>query len=196
MTDVNPQVIVLAGSNGAGKTTASRSLLAEALGVLTFVNADVIAQGLAGFDPDSVAVEAGRIMLERLHTLAAQRATFAFETTLAARTLAGWLKRLRQDGYAVHLVYFWLKSADLAVMRVARRVLAGGHAIPEATIRQRYGRSLENFFRMYRPVVSAWHLFDNSEAAFPRLIASGDDTGRETVLCEGTWRQVREGAGV
>src|SRR5262245_50857903 len=115
MPEPSPVVVVLAGPNGAGKTTASRTLLADTLNLMTFVNADVIAQGLAGFDPDSAAVEAGRIMLERLHKLAEQRADFAFETTLAARSLAGWLKGLRETGYTVHLVYFWLESAELAV---------------------------------------------------------------------------------
>ena len=192
MSDASPNVIVLAGSNGAGKTTASQTLLAEALRVLTFVNADVIAQGLAGFDPDSAAIEASRIMLERLHDLATQRANFAFETTLAARSLAGWLRNLRQDGYTVRLVYFWLKSADLAVIRVARRVQAGGHAVPEATVRQRYQRSLENFFRLYRPVVSTWHFYDNTEKGSPLLVAFGDEAGNETIVSEETWKQVRE----
>src|ERR1700722_18931783 len=101
-----PGVIVLAGPNGAGKTTSARTLLAETLSVMTFVNADVIAQGLSGFDPDSAAVEASRIMLERLRTLAAQRADFAFETTLAARSYVGWLRDLQATGYSVQLAYF------------------------------------------------------------------------------------------
>src|SRR5258707_14460501 len=104
----NPTVIVLAGINGAGKTTASRSLLANTLRVMTFVNADVIAQGLSGFDPDAAAIRAGRIMLEQLQELAAQRANFAFETTLAGRTYADWLDSLRTTGYRIHLFYFWL----------------------------------------------------------------------------------------
>src|SRR6266851_3407473 len=108
MSDSAPSVIVLGGINGAGKTTSARTLLAETLAVMTFVNADVIAQGLAGFDPDSAAVEASRIMLERLHQLADRRENFAFETTLAARSYAPWLKRLRETGYQVHLFYFWL----------------------------------------------------------------------------------------
>ena len=196
MAESNPTVIVLAGPNGAGKTTSARTLLAEALRVMTFVNADVIAQGLAGFDPDSAAIEASRIMLERLHTLATQRADFAFETTLAARTLAGWLRKLRQDGYIVRRVYFWLRSADLAVTRVARRVEAGGHNIPEATIRQRYRRSLENFFHLYRPVVTTWHVYNNTEEGSPHLVAFGDETDNETILNEQSWKQIREEAGV
>ena len=183
-----PTVIVLAGPNGAGKTTSSRTLLADALAVLTFVNADVIAQGLSGFDPDNAAVEASRIMLERLHKLAEQRASFAFETTLAARTLAGWLAGLRDTGYAVHLVYFWLESADLAVTRVAQRVQQGGHNIPEATIRQRYHRSVQNFFRLYRPVVNSWRVDNNTRSApSPELVAHGDRTGGETILDPIAW---------
>src|SRR4051794_29638502 len=120
-----PVCIVLGGPNGAGKSTASRALLAETLRVMTFINADVIAQGLSGFKPESVAAEAGRIMLQRLHDLSARRADFAFETTLAGKTLAVWLRELRREGYAVHLVYFWLASADLAIARVAERVRAG-----------------------------------------------------------------------
>jgi len=110
MVETFPIVIVLAGPNGAGKTTASRTLLAETLEVMTYVNADVIAQGLAGFDPDSAAIEASRIMLERVHALAEQRADFAFETTLAGRSYVPWLKEFRSRGYYVDLVYFWLSS--------------------------------------------------------------------------------------
>src|SRR4051812_41459535 len=106
--DAMPQVVVLAGANGSGKTTSSRMVLAETLKVMPFVNADVIAQGLSGFDPANAAVEASRIMLERLRELADRREDFAFETTLAARTYSGWLKAIRETGYHVRLVYFWL----------------------------------------------------------------------------------------
>lgn len=106
MSTAGPTVIILAGPNGAGKTTSARTLLAETLSVMTYVNADVIAQGLSGFDPDSAAIEASRIMLERLRALAAQRVDFAFETTLAARTYAGWLRELRETGHSVQLTYF------------------------------------------------------------------------------------------
>jgi predicted ABC-type ATPase len=191
MSDSFPSVIVLAGPNGAGKTTAARTLLAETLQLMTFVNADVIAQGLAGFDPDSAAIEAGRIMLERLHALAEQRADFAFETTLAGRTLAGWLDGLRQSGYVAHLVYFWLASADLAVARVADRVRMGGHHVPETTIRRRYPRSLQNFFRLYRSVVSYWKVYDSSVTIVPQLVAQGDAQGNEILLREETWRLIQ-----
>jgi predicted ABC-type ATPase len=194
MAERPPTAIVLAGPNGAGKTTAARTLLAQTLSVMTFVNADVIAQGLSGFDPDSAAIEASRIMLERLHGLAAQRADFAFETTLAARSYARWLAKLRVTGYVVQLHYFWLATPDLAVARVAQRVSTGGHSIPEATIRRRYRRSLRNFFALYRPVVDVWLMYDNSQVSQPELVASSDKTGKETVLNQVTWEKIKEQA--
>src|SRR5258708_7314114 len=115
----SPTAIVLGGINGAGKTTSSRSLLANTLKVMTFVNADVIAQGLSGFNPEAAALRAGRIMLEQLDELAVQRANFAFETTLAGKTYASWLNSLRESGYKVHLFYFWLSSVEMAIERVA-----------------------------------------------------------------------------
>ena len=121
MNEPTPSLIVLAGPNGAGKTSSARTILAETLQLMTFVNADTIAHGLAGFEPESAAFEASRIMLERMYGLTQQRASFAFETTLAARSLAFWLKKLQSSNYKVHLVYFWLKSADMAVARVAQR---------------------------------------------------------------------------
>src|SRR5205807_112329 len=116
-------------------------------------------------------------------------ADFAFETTMAARSYAAWLKRLRQTGYTVHLIYVWLRSADLAVARVAERVRQGGHNIPEATIRQRYGRSLQNFFSLYRPLADSWRVYDNSGEGEYRLIAHGETTESEQVLDEPAWQQ-------
>jgi predicted ABC-type ATPase len=190
MADTPPAVFVLAGPNGAGKTTASRTILAETLRVMTFVNADVIARGLAGFEPDSAAVEASRIMLRRLHTLAEQRADFAFETTLAARGYAGGLRDLRSSGYAVHLVYFWLESADLAVARVAHRVSGGGHDVPEATVRQRCRRSVQNLLRLYCPLVSTWRVYDNTLIAAPRLVAWVDEAGTVTIVLDPVRQQM------
>ena len=130
-------------------------------------------------------------MLQRLHALAAQRTSFAFETTLAGRSYARWLRSLRVAGYAVHLVYFWLASPDLAIARVAERVRQGGHDIPETTIRQRYRHSVQNFFQLYRPVVSTWRVYDNTQAGFPQLVAQGGETGRETILIETAWQQMQ-----
>lgn len=194
MTERSPSAIVLAGPNGAGKTTSARILLADTLRVVTFVNADAIAQGLAGFDPASAAVEASRIMLERLDQLAGQRQDFAFETTLAARSYAPRLRRLTRSGYRVHLVYLWLASADLAVARVALRVQLGGHDVPEATVRQRYLRSVRNFFTLYQSLPTTWQVYDNTETDLPRLIATRDEAGAERVLDESVWTKMKEHA--
>ncbi len=187
----NPTVIVLAGINGAGKTTASRSLLADTLKVLTFVNADVIAQGLSGFDPNAAAIRAGRIMLAELEELAAQRANFAFETTLAGRTYARWLDSLRESGYEVYLFYFWLNSVEMAIARVAARVKKGGHHVPDSTIRQRYDRSIRNLFDLYIPVVNSWKAYDNSLGGSPLLVAEGVRGANEIVYAPDTWSRMR-----
>jgi predicted ABC-type ATPase len=192
MAEAAPKVVILAGPNRSGKTTAARSLLAETLKVMTFVNADVLAQGLAGFDPDGAAFEASRIMLHRLHKLADERADFAFETMLAARSLAGWLGRWQQTGYKASLVYFWLASADPAVERVAKRVRMGGHNIPETTVRQRYRRCVPNFFRLYRPIVSAWRGYDNTRSGTSEPVAQGGAGGNETVFNSATGQEMQK----
>ncbi|HEV3146485.1 MAG TPA: zeta toxin family protein [Gemmataceae bacterium] len=171
----------------------ARTVLGETLAGTIFVNADIIAQGLSGFAPESASVEASRIMLERLRTLAERRSDFAFETTLAARTYAAWLQEIRQTGYTLHLFYFWLQHPDVAVSRVALRVSRGGHAIPEGTIRQRYERSIQNFFQLYRNIVHSWRFYDNSEYEFPRLIAVKDLESPEQILDLDTWQQLQHG---
>jgi predicted ABC-type ATPase len=165
-----PQVALLGGINGAGKTTASMRVLRDALKIPVFTNADAIARGLSAFDPESEAMRAGRIMLEHMRGMAAARRSFAFETTLAVRTYARWLGEMKRDGYAVHLFYYWLESADMAINRVADRVKSGGHFVPDATIRRRYSRSVRNFLELYRPLVTTWQVFDNSRGG-SRLIA-------------------------
>ncbi|MFO0800895.1 MAG: zeta toxin family protein [Gemmataceae bacterium] len=166
-----PTVAVLAGINGAGKTSSSYPILTGALGIPVFVNADAIARGLNAFDVESEAVKAGRIMLAHLDELAAARRSFAFETTLATRTYAPRLEALKAAGYTSHLLYFWLDSPDEAIRRVALRVASGGHHVPEETIRRRYSRSIRNFLGLYRSIVTTWTVYDNSNDR-PRVIAS------------------------
>ncbi|QJW95468.1 AAA family ATPase [Frigoriglobus tundricola] len=187
-----PQVAVLAGINGAGKTTASQHLLREALRVPSFTNADAIARGLNALDVESVAVKAGRVMLDHLHELAAARQSFAFETTLSGRAYAPWLRQLVRDGYAVHLLYYWLESADVAISRVAERVRAGGHHLPDDTVRRRYARSVRNFLELYRPVVTTWQVYDNTHGA-RRLIAFNNGYF-DTVLDHDLWDRFHRSA--
>lgn len=193
MSEKNPHVIVIAGPNGAGKSTTAPMLLKGTLGVTEFVNADVIAQGLSAFQPESAAFHAGRVMLERLHYLANERVDFAFETTLASRSFAPWIAKLKQSGYTFHLVFLWLPSADFAVARVAERVRMGGHDVPEEIIRRRYNKGIENFFRLYRPLSVTWRLYDNSEPSWPRIVADGRGDASETIYDPTTWSLIRGG---
>jgi predicted ABC-type ATPase len=188
-----PTVVVLGGINGAGKTSSALPIVRNAIGIPRFVNADTIARGLNAFDPESEAAKVGRIMLDHLHDLASRQKSFAFETTLAARSYARWLESLRALGYVCHLFYFWLNSADLAVSRVAERVRAGGHHIPEGTIRRRYARSARNFLDLYRSVVTTWQLYDNSNGR-PRLIAV-NNSYFDTILDPDAWAQFTRSAG-
>ena len=135
---IAPLVVVLAGPKGAGKSTSAAHLLRGALAVDEFVNADTIAQGLSAYRPESAAVTAGRVMLDRLRFLARERRDFAFETTLSGRGHARWLQRLRAAGYCAHLIFLALPAAELAVARVAERLRQGGHDVPEAVVRRRF----------------------------------------------------------
>lgn len=173
MSAKSPVVVVLAGPNGAGKSTTAPTLLKGTLGVTEFVNPDVIARGLSAFEPEHTAMAAGRIMLRRIRDMAGTRTNFAFETTLASRSFAPWLARLRSTGYRVHVLFLWLPSADMAVARVTDRVKMGGHHVPEDQVRRRYVAGLRNFFRLYQPLATTWRLYDNSGSPPPRLIARG-----------------------
>ena len=191
-TEQLPNVVIVAGPNGSGKSTAAPSLLRDYLGIMEFVNADTIAEGLSSFRSDAVALQAGRIMLRRVRELAAQRIDFAFETTLASRSFAPWVNELRQSGYRAHLLFLWLPSPDMAVARVAARVQQGGHNVPEMTVRRRYESGLRNFFQVYTPVVDTWLLFDNSSPGGHKLIArqmAGEDL---FVANAQVWKTIRE----
>lgn len=168
-----PQVAILGGINGAGKSTASQRIVREAMKIPVFTNADTIARGLNAFDVESEAGKAGRIMLEHMRELVAARRSFAFETTLSGRAYVKWMRDMKHDGYDVHLFYFWLDSAEAAIRRVADRVRAGGHFIPDDTVRRRYSRSVRNFLQLYRPLASTWQVYDNSDGP-SRLIAQNN----------------------
>ena len=167
-----PTVVVIAGPNGAGKSTAAPYLLKQALGILEFVNADQIAVGLSAYSPETVSFEAGRIMLKRLHELAASNASFAFESTLSSRSFALFLSRCRSQGYRIQIFYVALPSAELAVNRVALRVKLGGHNIPQADIERRFQRSLHNLYELYLPLADRWTILDNASGTL-KPIAHG-----------------------
>lgn len=163
---------VIAGCNGAGKTTASFTVLPEMLGCREFVNADEIAKGLSPFNPEGVAIQAGRLMIDRVIHLLKEGETFAFETTLATRSYVKLIQQAQKRGYFVTLLFFSLNSPEQAVARVAKRVSQGGHNIPEDVIYRRFKAGLENLFNLYIPVVDYWSLYDNSSVPSIK-IASG-----------------------
>lgn len=185
-----PNVIVISGANGAGKSTLAPHLLRDVFGIVEFVNADTIAQGLSAFAPEKSALTAGKIMLSHLKELAGRQKDFAFETTLASRFYANWLKDLQLSGYHFHLIYLWLKNADLAVERVLERVRVGGHNIPENVIERRYARGLQNLFDLYLPLANSWQIYDAS-AGKPQIIANGDKIGGEQIFKQTLWRKIK-----
>lgn len=162
-----PTLYIIAGCNGAGKTTASMSVLPDVLNCREFVNADEIAKGLSPFQPEEVAVEAGKLMLQRIDVLLSRHVTFAIETTLATRSYKNLVKRAKESGYKVILLFFWLSSPEMAEMRVAQRVASGGHNIPEDIIHRRYWAGLRNLFEIFVPIVDLWSLYDNTKELMP-----------------------------
>ena len=153
-----PNLFVIAGPNGAGKTTYARRFLPEEMRTREFVNADLIAAGLSPFAPDKAAFEAGRIMHHRLRELAAQRADFAFETTLSGRAYAPLLRDLRAAGYRIKLDFLWIPQLDLTRQRVRQRVAKGGHNIPDDVQERRFHLGVRNLATLYRPLLDQWRL--------------------------------------
>lgn len=190
MGSSSPSLVVLAGPNGAGKSTAAPCLLRGHLAVTEFVNADVIAQGLSAYSPESAAIAAGRIMLDRTRDLAVRREDFALETTLSSRSLAPWIESLTEGGYLFHLVFLWLPSPEMAVARVAQRVQNGGHSVPRETIERRYHGGLKNFFDLYRRMSKTWLVLDNSSAQGMRLVARGCGNSMTSCPDPATWQQI------
>ena len=185
-----PNLYIIAGCNGAGKTTASTIVLPEVLHCSEFVNADSIAAGLSPFNVESVAFEAGRIMLHRIDTLMAEKADFAFETTLSTRSYVSLVRRAQQQGYRVTLAYFWLYSYHVAIERVAKRVSKGGHHIPSEVIERRYYRGIKNLFDLYIPICDDWAVLDNMRL-YPQTIAQGKRSFELTIKNPDLWETIK-----
>ena len=185
-----PRLYIISGCNGAGKTTASYSLLPEMLDCREFVNSDEFAKGLSPFDPSKAAIQASKYMIMKFRYLLKRQMDFAVETTLATRTLLKTVRMAQDAGYTVTLLYFWLNSPELAVERVRARVEAGGHNIPEETIRRRYNVGIYYFFNSYAPICERWILADNSQAPF-RVIAEGSKKDIINIRDEETYRTIK-----
>jgi len=148
-----------------------------------FVNADTIARGLSEFNPGGAAIEASRVMLRRLRHLTEQRLDVAFETTLASRSFAPWIRELKTSGYDFHLFFISLPTPEVAIDRVRSPVQRGGHSVPEETIRRRFDAGLRNFFELYKPLATTWRFSDNEHPPGLRVIARGGK-GLEDVIIE------------
>lgn len=168
-----PKLYIISGCNGAGKTTASYTLLPEMLECREFVNSDEFAKSLSPFDPSAASVAASRYMLMKIHYMLDHNYDFCIETTLATRSLLGIIQQAKAKGYQITLLYFWLNSPELAISRVKDRVAAGGHNIPDETVRRRYKTGLSYFFETYIPVSDKWMLLDNSKSPFT-VVAEGN----------------------
>ena len=181
-----PNLYIIAGCNGAGKTTASYTVLPEILHCKEFVNADNIAAGISPFNPEGVAIEAGRIMLKRVDELLKEKADFAFETTLATRSYVSLIKKAQLVGYKVTLLYFWLDTPETAYIRVAKRVSEGGHNIPLDIIERRYYRGLYTLVNLYIPICDKWIVVNNVTAPSKIILQGAVELG-QTILNNDIW---------
>ena len=186
-----PRMYIISGCNGAGKTTASYTMLPEMLECSEFVNSDEFAKGLSPFNPEKAAIQASRYMILKVRYLLKRQLDFGIETTLATRTLLKTVRMAQQAGYSITLLYFWLNSPELAIERVAARVETGGHNIPEDTIRRRYKVGLDYFFHDYAPICDRWILADNSQIPF-RVIADGSRNDIVSIKDEDTYEKIRQ----
>ena len=187
---MSKNLYIISGCNGAGKTTASYTVLPDILDCREFVNADEIARGLSPFNPDSMALEAGRLMLRRIEELLSRDETFSIETTLATRSYLNLVQRAQKKGYTVRLLFFWLNSPELALQRVAERVAKGGHDIPKDVIRRRYVAGINNLFHLFINKVDYWDIYDNS--TYPRRqIACGGKNAETIIIEESLYTQIQ-----
>ncbi len=188
-----PNLYIIAGCNGAGKTTASYTVLPEMLNCKEFVNADEIAKGISPFQAEKAAIDAGKIMLTRIQELINLQVDFSFETTLSAKHFIKLIKEAQNKGYFVTLVFFWLNSVDLAIQRVKIRVSEGGHNIPEDTIRRRYKTGISNLINKYISICDYWIIVNNSEGPF-NLIAEGLNDTEVEIKDHNIWGEIKSQA--
>ncbi|MBR1473309.1 MAG: zeta toxin family protein [Paludibacteraceae bacterium] len=186
----HPNLYIIAGPNGAGKTTASYTLLPEILHCVNFVNADEIARGLSPFSPETVDVQAARIMLDRIEELLSQKADFGIETTLATRSYVQLVRRAQASGYKVHLLFFYLETPEQAIQRVAQRVSNGGHGIPEEVIRRRFKRGIDNLLNLYLPICDSVLIYNNIKTPAQLIVRKKSRREKVEVVEDVMWNQL------
>jgi predicted ABC-type ATPase len=186
----HPNLYIIAGPNGAGKTTVSFNMLPDVLHCPNFVNADEIARGLSPFAPETVAIQAGRIMLQRIDELLPQRVDFAIETTLATRSYVQLVHRAQALGYKVHLIFFFLENEEQAIQRVAQRVSNGGHNIPETDIRRRFKRGIYNLINLYMPICDNVLVYNNAHGDAILVAEQVGACGQLHIYVQTMWNQL------
>lgn len=188
---LHPNLYIIAGPNGAGKTTVSYNLLPDVLHCPNFVNADEIARGLSPFAPETVSLQAGRIMLQRIEELLSQRVDFAIETTLATRSYVQLIRRAQALGYKVHLIFFFLENEEQAIQRVAQRVSNGGHNIPEEDIRRRFKRGIYNLINIYMPICEVVYVLNNNYIPAKLVVQKSQQVGDMHIYEKAMWEQLK-----
>ena len=189
---MSKNIYIIAGPNGSGKTTFATMFLPDYVKCPNFVNADLIAKGLAPFEPRSAAIKAGKLVLQQINEFAGRGVDFAFETTLSGKSYVNLLLALKVKGYALHLFFLWLPSSELAIARIKDRVSEGGHNVPAEDVRRRFVRGINNFSKLYESLFDSWMLFDNSKAK-PLLIAKRRN-GHIELINEELFKMIQKGA--
>jgi predicted ABC-type ATPase len=183
-----PSLYIIAGPNGAGKTTFAREWLATRIDWEDFLNADIIAAEMSPDSPESVAIPAGRLMLERLYDRADRKVDFAVETTLAGLSYVKIIKRLSARGHKAHLAFLWVREVDFSIARVAKRVSEGGHNIPQDVIRRRFNLGIRHLFKTYRPLLTSWQLYDNADEL--RILIAEEVDGELTIYEQSRYEEI------
>jgi predicted ABC-type ATPase len=189
-----PTLFIIAGPNGVGKTTFADRYLPDEAKQLEFVNADLIARGLSPYDPEAAAMEAGRIALTRIRELIASRTGFTWETTMSGKTAVVWLRQAREAGYVLKAYFLWVRNSETTILRIRQRVVEGGHAISEDVSWRRFFKTIQNFFTIYRPLMTSWKLYEN-ELLGPRLLAV-EKYGRLVVRDPAQFAQMQRETGI
>jgi predicted ABC-type ATPase len=187
--NAHPNCYIIAGSNGAGKTTFATEFLPLHANCRNFINPDLLARAYSPFDPDAGMLRAGRTVLESIAEFTDARTDFAFETTLSGRTYLPLLRKVKKAGFRLHMFYLWIPTPGLALLRIHDRVESGGHNVLAKDVRRRFGRTLINLFTLYRPLLDTLQFFDNSSET-PRLVFE-DEAGRTTINDAALYEELR-----